>query len=111
MAEKKLNLQKPATKGDADPDLQAILGSQAENGEQENTGGKKPTPEAPEAPKAPEAKTAKSIVTFYTRKGDPFDSKTGLPRPVTKHVVTRAEWMRIQDRLARLGYTVTKVEE
>lgn len=112
------------------PDLQNILGEQAAGGEQEKQGGApageapenkenqtKPTGEGTKAPevkapeaKAPEAKGNKNV-TFYTRRGDAFDSKTGKPRPVKKHVVTWAEWLRIKDRLASLGYTLVKVEE
>lgn len=119
---KKLELGKKAG-GDENPDLQNMLGGgeQPNGGENPTEGSENPNDnvqQAPEAPKAPEApaKPAKkadhpATVTFYTRVGDPFDSKTGKERPVRKHVVTYAEWLRIKDRLARLGYNLVKVED
>lgn len=104
MAEKlKLGSEKPAG-GENDPNLQELLEDQ-----QPNAGG---TPaegeQKPNKPAKPKAKTGN--VTFYTRVGDPFDSKTGKERPCVKHVVTRAWWLVNKDSLNRLGYNVVKVE-
>lgn len=112
--ELKLGSKKPA-EGENDPNLQELL-----EGQQPNAGGtptegeqptdKKPTEgeQKPNKPAEPKAKTGN--VTFYTRVGDPFDSKTGKERPCVKHVVTRAWWLVNKDSLSRLGYNVVKVE-
>lgn len=118
---KKLELGKKAG-GDENPDLQNMLGGgEQPNGSENPTEGSENPTEGSEnsnGQQAPEA-TAESArkvghpatVTFYTRVGDQFDSKTGKERPVRKHVVTYAEWLRIKNRLARLGYNLVKVED
>ena len=115
MAKQQLNPLKPASGGETDPDLQALLGQQG-TGEQENNDGgsagtqeqPKPTPTAPK-PKANEGKGTGNV-TFYTRVGMPFDPKTGKERPCKKYVVTRSWWLVNKSRLARLGYNLIKVE-